>query len=82
MPTSQVAILLNAAHGDQSVRIRRTQCTFFRRFATFKEGKLGRSVRQGMGAALPLTTIASGKVHVQLDVILKHFGEEGVEWLP
>ena len=29
-----------------------------------------------------LTTIASGKVHVQLDVILKHFGEEGVEWLP
>ena len=30
-----------------------TQCIFFRRFATFKEGKLGRSVRQGMGAALP-----------------------------
>ena len=29
-----------------------------------------------------LTTIASGKVHVQLDVILKHFGEEGGEWLP
>jgi B9 domain-containing protein 2 len=29
-----------------------------------------------------LTTIASGKVHIQLDVILKHFGEEGVEWLP
>ena len=29
-----------------------------------------------------LTTVASGKIHVQLDVILKHFGEEGVEWLP